>query len=41
MPYTGLGSGFRRAFENQSDIELINDVDGEQFIVKLPRSEAV
>jgi predicted HTH transcriptional regulator len=37
MPYTGLGSGLRRAFENQNDIELINDVEGEQFIAKIPR----
>jgi predicted HTH transcriptional regulator len=37
MPYTGLGSGLRRAFENQPDIELINDVEGEQFIARFPR----
>jgi predicted HTH transcriptional regulator len=37
MPYTGLGSGLRRAFENQPDIELYNDAEGEQFIVKIPR----
>jgi predicted HTH transcriptional regulator len=40
LPYSGLGSGLRRAFENQPDIELINDVEGEQFIVKIPRSMA-
>lgn len=37
MPYTGLGSGLRRAFENQPDIELYNDVDGEQFTAVIPR----
>jgi predicted HTH transcriptional regulator len=37
MPYTGLGSGFRRALKNQPDIELLNDADGDQFIVKIPR----
>ena len=37
LPYSGLGSGLRRAFQNQSDMELINDVAGDQFIVRLPR----
>jgi predicted HTH transcriptional regulator len=37
MPYSGLGSGLRRAFENQPDIELFNDVAGEQFIASIPR----
>ena len=37
LPYSGLGSGLRRAFANQSDMELENDVDGEQFIVRFPR----
>jgi predicted HTH transcriptional regulator len=41
MPYTGLGSGLRRAFENQGNIELINDVDGEQFIVRIPRPDSL
>jgi predicted HTH transcriptional regulator len=40
LPYTGLGSGLRRAYENQPDIELINDIDGEQFIVRIPRPGA-
>jgi predicted HTH transcriptional regulator len=39
MPYTGLGSGLRRAFENQPDMELYNDVEGEQFMVKIPRQD--
>jgi ATP-dependent DNA helicase RecG len=37
LPFSGLGSGIKRAFDQQPDIELINDVDGEQFIVKIPR----
>lgn len=37
MPYSGLGSGIKRAVAQQPDIELINDVDGEQFIVRIPR----
>jgi predicted HTH transcriptional regulator len=37
LPYSGLGSGLRRAFANQPDMELENDVAGEQFIVRFPR----
>jgi len=39
LPFSGLGSGIRRAFAEQTNIELINDVEGEQFIVKIPRVE--
>ena len=39
LPYSGLGSGLRRAFANQPDIELVNDTDGEQFIARFPRKE--
>jgi len=39
LPYSGLGSGLPRAFEEQPDMELINDVDGEQFIVRFPRKQ--
>ncbi len=39
LPYRGLGSGLKRAFEHQPNIELINDVDGEQFKVIIPRPE--
>lgn len=39
MNYRGFGSGITRALENQPNIELINDVDGEQFIVRIPRIE--
>ncbi len=37
MVYRGLGSGIVRALREQPDIEFINDEDGEQFIVKIPR----
>lgn len=37
LPYRGLGSGLKRAFEHQPNIELINDTEGEQFIVTIPR----
>ncbi|MCF6148418.1 MAG: ATP-dependent DNA helicase RecG [Candidatus Kuenenia sp.] len=40
MPYRGFGSGIKRAFKEQPNIELINDIDGEQFIVKIPRPES-
>lgn len=39
MSYRGLGSGVTRALEEQPDIEFINDTEGEQFIVKIPRPE--
>lgn len=38
MNYRGFGSGIIRAINNQPNIELINDIAGEQFIVKIPRS---
>ena len=37
MMYRGFGSGITRALEEQPNIEFINDIDGEQFIVKIPR----
>lgn len=40
MPYSGLGSGIRRALDNQPNIELINDIEGEQFKVIIPRTFA-
>ncbi len=39
MPFSGIGTGLTRALKEQPDIELNNDVDGEQFIVKFPRPE--
>lgn len=37
MPYRGLGSGIKRSIKEEPEIELINDVDGELFIVIIPR----
>lgn len=37
MPYRGLGSGVKRAIKEQPDMRLVNDEDGEQFIVIIPR----
>lgn len=37
LPFSGLGSGVRRALEEEPNIELINDIGGEQFIVRIPR----
>ena len=37
LPYSGLGSGLRRALAAQPNMELENDVEGEQFIVRFPR----
>lgn len=39
MIYRGFGSGINRAMEAQPNIELINDVEGEQFKVIIPRPE--
>ncbi|HXI01239.1 MAG TPA: RNA-binding domain-containing protein [Sphingobacteriaceae bacterium] len=37
MLYRGFGSGITRAIESQPDLDLINDVEGEQFKVIIPR----
>lgn len=39
MKYRGLGSGITRAMRAQPNIELINDSEGEQFIVIIPRTK--
>lgn len=39
MPFSGIGTGLIRALKEQPDIEFNNDIDGEQFIVKIPRPE--
>lgn len=39
LPFSGLGSGVKRALAEQPNIELINDTEGEQFIVIIPRPE--
>lgn len=41
LPYSGLGTGLTRALNEQPDIEFINDIPGEQFIVKIPRPERI
>lgn len=39
LPYSGLGSGIKRAIKEQPNIEFINDESGNQFIVKIPREQ--
>lgn len=39
LPFSGLGSGIKRALAEQPNIELINDIEGEQFRVIIPRSK--
>ena len=37
MPFSGLGTGVKRALERQPDIEFYNDFAGDQFKVVIPR----
>jgi len=39
MLFRGLGTGISRAYAEQPNIELINDINGEQFKVIIPRPE--
>jgi ATP-dependent DNA helicase RecG len=39
MLFRGYGTGISRAYAEQPNIELINDIEGEQFIVIIPRPE--
>jgi predicted HTH transcriptional regulator len=39
MPYSGLGTGISRALERQPNIELVNDVEGDQFKIVISRSQ--
>jgi len=39
MIYRGFGSGITRVLENQPNVEFVNDVDGEQFKVIIPRPD--
>ena len=39
LPFSGLGSGVKRSLAEQPNIELINDIEGEQFKVIIPRLE--
>jgi predicted HTH transcriptional regulator len=41
MNYRGFGSGISRALDSQPNIEFVNDVDGEQFIVRIPRQAEI
>ena len=40
MPFSGLGTGVKRALERQPDIEFYNDFAGDQFKVVIPRLAA-
>ena len=37
MPFSGLGTGIKRALERQPNIEFYNDFEGDQFKVVIPR----
>lgn len=37
MRYRGIGSGVRRAIKEEPELQLINDTEGEQFKVVIPR----
>jgi predicted HTH transcriptional regulator len=37
LPFIGLGTGLKRSLEIQPDIQFINDREGEQFTVIIPR----
>ena len=39
MRYRGFGSGIVRSLNEQPNIDLYNDIEGEQFIVKIPRKQ--
>ena len=39
IKFRGFGTGIIRALKEQPNIELTNDVEGEQFIVKIPREQ--
>lgn len=39
LPYSGLGSGIKRALEHQPSIKFVNDTEGEQFKVIIPREQ--
>lgn len=39
MKYRGTGTGIRRAMKEQPNIDFFNDVEGEQFIVTIPRPQ--
>lgn len=39
LPFEGVGSGIRRAYNKYPDLELINDIDREVFISRIKRPE--
>jgi len=39
LPFSGLGSGIKRALEEEPNLQMMNDIDGEQFVVTFPRPE--
>ena len=39
LPFQGVGSGIRRAFNKYSDLELINDIEREVFVSIIKRPE--
>jgi ATP-dependent DNA helicase RecG len=41
LPYRGLGSGVKRACETWSDIDLIDDREGCQFMAIIHRKERI
>jgi predicted HTH transcriptional regulator len=41
LPFSGLGTGIKRALELHPNIELINDTEGEQFIAKIYRESTI
>ena len=41
MPFSGLGTGVKRALERQPNIEFYNDFDGDQFKVVIPRPSSL
>lgn len=41
MKYRGLGSGIRRAIKEEPTLQLENDREGEQFVVRLKRKSLI
>jgi predicted HTH transcriptional regulator len=39
LPYRGIGSGVLRALQAYPKIDFKNDIEGEQFVVTIPRPE--
>ena len=41
LPFNGLGSEIMCALESQPNIELVNDLEGGQFIARMPRLKKI